>query len=214
MQKEPQAPDSKTMAKPLTDRFMQAVGTLEADNALSELNLIGGDRNSPNFEENKAKRQLITEEMLDILDLMLESDSVTDTIKQEAFRTQAAAYLERSGLRRLNKIYLYARGGDALMTEEEIAMLYSELKEWFDEQFEGKAFEGEPVLSPEISTARKETKQKVKKKGGGLELDEDTKRRLGHASAPESQFHKRGAYNPAWGRRAQGGERTKGDDAA
>ncbi len=175
--------DGRLSFEKMADSFMADVNSLEEGGRYNDLNLLGGDQTTKTraqYEENKAKRQLTTEALTDAMKRLYLADGSKDVIKQAAFSADCRTYLNREGLRVLNELYHYARGGDRLNVIGGLKNLYGHLRREFDARFREKIYEGTPVL-PEAGQTQIAVREKVGKATGGLELDAATRAQLGHA---------------------------------
>ncbi len=170
--------------------FMEAVDILEGDDKFKDLNLMDGDIHSPNFHKNKAKRNLITERTRDLLAEMYSRDSV-DQMRITAFAEDANTFLTTVGMRQLSDLYLFARGGDKLMTATKFAAMFEKLKAQFEKRFEGKVYDGK-VLGKQVEETRKKLRR-----SSGMSLDAATLRRLGYSQADMGKLNET-PYEGAW----------------
>lgn len=183
--------DRRLPFEAMADSFMGDVNALEEGGRFNDLNLLGGDQTTETraqYEENKAKRQLTTEALTDIMKRLYLADGSKDIIKQAAFVADCRIYLNREGLRVLNELYHYARGGDRLNVIGGLKNLYGHLRREFDAKFQEKVYEGTPVL-PEAGQTQAAVRKKVgKATTGGLELDAATRAKLGPAQVDTTGF--------------------------
>lgn len=191
------------------DEFMSDVDLLEDGGKFKDLNLLGGGLNEKNratHEENKAKRQLATEGLVKIMGKLFVTEELKDASQQQSFMELAKKHLQLKGLKDLNELYLFARGGDKLMTQKKVGELLSKLKTEFNliQKSEGQS-------SSKAASTQAAVKGGVRKamKSGGLELDAATAQQLGlqQASNPEHFARRVGAKTafPMNGNKRTGG---------
>lgn len=182
--------DRRLPFEEMADSFMGDVNALEEGGRYNDLNLLGGDQTTETkakYEENKAKRQLATDALVDVMKRLYLADGSKDVIKQAAFLADCRFYLNREGLKILNELYHYARGGDRLNVITGLENLYGHLRREFDARFREKVYEGTPVL-PEAGQTQTAVREKVGKTTKGLELDAATRAKLGPAQVDTTGF--------------------------
>ena len=182
--------DRRLPFEEMANFFMGDVNSLEESGRFNDLNLLGGDQTTETrakFEENKAKRQMATEALTDIMKRLYLADGSKDVIKQAAFVADCRIYLIREGLKVLNELYHYARGGDRLSVVGGLKNLYGHLRRELDARFQGKVYEGTPVL-PEADNTQTAVRKQVAKATKGLELDAKTRAQLGPAQVDTTGF--------------------------
>jgi hypothetical protein len=143
------------------------------------------------IDDNQARIELFRDLIGENLIKYLKNDGITDETQISLFEIDIVSpWVNGRGAQvksTLERLYLAARGGDLLETEQFFTEIYTELKAAFDERVNPKAraFFGETAekaqIAPPIKQARKLTNVNAKKATGGLKLDAKTKRKLGLA---------------------------------
>jgi len=182
---------------PFAESLIRDVDALEEDSDFGEVNLLGGDRpDNPKYEENKIKRQLVAETFAASMRAIMAAEGTTDEVKLEQFEAYVKENLlathppskgYKVGLAELHEIYMYARGGDTKNTALYLGNMYFSLESEFQSKFETKVYPTREEIAKEREETADSAKKAVKKKG--MELDAETRAKLGYKSTREEDLH-------------------------
>lgn len=151
--------------------------------------LLGPCQTPDQQAELKAKRRFVVDTVGNILRELYLSET-RDVKKALDFGLHTKEDLASSGLNELNALYFSLSNNDSASANDGLTVLYERLKTSFEGRLEEKKFHGEPVVE-KTQAGVKGAVAKARKEGGGkagrLELDAETKRRLGPQQIPISR---------------------------
>ncbi len=185
-----EAADNSDVQKPIptlreqAESLAQEVDDLEmyiVEAEIDDVDLVGDlfpRREYPAaYENNYARRILITSFIGDMMRDRLIDTGVRDIVQQAAFLQFVINTLITVGLRDLHELYLVARTGDIDATKDLISDMYDKLFRAFRGKLDVKTFRGQLELP-----GMEETRDSVGRTTG-MELDAETRNQLGVSQA-------------------------------
>lgn len=185
----------------LAEKFVELVTLMQEADEETPLQLLGGgEKGTDEYEINRARRTMMVDDTLDILVERLMIDGVTDTTLQDHFRSESRKYLSGEGLRLyINECYRIAMDPNEKDKKSKIhellEKLYTKLAFDLEKKLGQKIFKGREFTREKVQEVIEPTQGKKAKKTGKkrkkLELDKETRARLGFAQTTTDTFKKR-----------------------
>lgn len=133
-------------------------------------------------EDLKNKTELLPEMTASILETAYKEDGCTDEVKASAFKQFVRNYLKKEGWKNLETIFNETiEQNKPVFIAPYLLDIYEKLRAEFEKQFEAKGFTGKGVEDTAAGTRAKTGK------ATGLELDEETRARLGYTHVDPKQ---------------------------